>query len=189
MFYKIAENFQVKIDTSKLKDIPTIFQQSTEDRKTRPVWIKHTRFTRAGDWAFVSFLENPYMIYPELCNDIVDKISYLSDNKINKSKEDIRFIRTEGDLIPHHDGTRHSCINIGLELSDSATTTFSINNSFDDYDCIPPNITGFNIKQGEIYILDVKNVHAVHQISTEPRYLATLSFMEPYSYLLNIFNP
>jgi hypothetical protein len=127
-------------------------------------------------------------VFPEFCEEVSSKILELSHGKIKIPVHQVFLLRTVGDVLPHRDPIRKSCINIGLN-SCNAVTKFGKTNRFEDFDCDPANSNDFLCREGDIYLLDVVKVHSVCQDDITPRHLITLSFAEPYSDLINIFKP
>jgi len=184
MFYRIDGDFFTTTDLSKL-ECPIHVVTNRAIDLTTPAWIKSEIFFD-GKYSEISLLDGTWKLFPEMCKEIIDKIYQLSLKKIIVNVEDIRIIKTTGNVLPHRDQIRKSCINI-LINSEIATTMFSVNNSFDDYRLDPINVKKFVCRQGEIYLLDTKNVHSVQQDHNSSRYLISVSFMKTYNEILNIF--
>jgi len=189
MFTKLATSFFVDFDKSLLNDLPEIlhsYGDAQPDARSAH-WMTYSKPTTSSylEHGQISFTGFTHFFLPKFTNDVFDRLNSVLGNKIPWDKTRLRLIRTRGYVLPHTDEVRHTCINIGLLNSDSAETHFGRTNQQSDFE--PPMDTNkFICQDGDVYLLNVKTVHAVYPIRDCDRYLITYPFSRDYTSILNL---
>ncbi len=190
MFKLLTSSFFVDLDKSLLDNLPEVTRKynSAEPLLNQAGWITYGRPMREinTDHGTISFSTHTHKIFPKFTDDVMDRLHEFITPNYTWNKNRIRLIRTTGYILSHTDEDRNSCINVGLFNSDTAITHFGKNNSFADFD-EPMNTSTYRCNDGDAYLLNVSNVHAVYPTTgTGPRYLITYGFAEDFDYLSRI---
>lgn len=194
MFTKLSSSFFVDFDKSLLEDLPEIIHTYGTDQPVieQKHWMTYDKPTIMpdADHGSISFTGHTYRFLPKFTDDVHDRLHTFVNGNIKWDKQRIRLIRTRGFILPHRDEARTSCINIGLVNSNSAITRFGNTDSVEDFN-EPFNTTDFICQDGDVYLLDVKKMHAVYPlgINNNDRLLITYAFSNEYDQLKKYLAP
>jgi hypothetical protein len=167
------------IDLSILDNIPTRVHNYGDPQppKDEFSWMIYNIPAEEYEPGLIGFARNSYKGLPEVADYTVKYLSRYFDYKF--SVEYVNFIKTSG-IVPFHidEGTRKSCINIGIMGSENAITSFL---------CDDGSTKDYIVKHSSAYLVDVSTSHGVKTIIDKPRLLITygigLDFEDMYSRL------
>jgi len=193
LFIKISSNFTATIDIEKIESVlHPIYTSGPNvvcDSSGKPHWQVFE--------SNIAFSRNFYKNFKDDClgvayalHDLKDELqttdhtSKLIDTFLNHDiqPERVGLIMTYPAKIvnPHVDRTRDICINIGLANSNTATTYVS-HGIVSEKEFWKTDIDNFTMDDGSVYIMDVKNTHAVksnlHGNDLRIRYIITYNML------------
>jgi hypothetical protein len=136
-----------------------------------------------------------YKNFPAECKEVADQLIQLQasmqhrrnehpliakflDQTIVPTKVDIIHVLPGDNVLPHRD-ERKFAINIGLKNSYMRTTIFSDSEDTTEYELFEQASYSFTMQDSDVYMLQVKNVHAAYADATNEsgmtRYLISYS--------------
>lgn len=195
LYEKIYENFCIDVD------IDSIINGTGPDLvNPDKQWIPFSDKSGVPHWqmfnAGVAFSRNFHRNFRPFCIKVAEKLSqiqhelrnreYKSDflkiflnHKIDERLVNLIKVPAGNNVKPHVDSTRDICINIGLRNSHVCKT--HIADTFDVSDFWENNTRKtYCMADGDVYMVSVKNVHAVESINTENnliRYIITYNML------------
>jgi hypothetical protein len=126
--------------------------------------------------ANIEFGRNFYGNFPDICNDVIEKLKVIQSTLIDTDELTHKFLNhildpTEVNItriLPgesahvHFDAGRDTIINIGLKNSNSGITFISNESNENKFWTSPKS--NFIMQDGDVYILDVKKLHSVQSL-------------------------
>jgi hypothetical protein len=137
----------------------------------------------------ISFTRNTAANLPNLVQCVYQFLQSLLPKEVLNPNY-IHLLRTTGDVLPHVDEIRKSCINIGLLSADAATTWCALPEG--NLDNFADNSYPSVCENGSAYLLNVLRPHAVYAKPGRggtQRLLVTHSFGQTYEELLHLVKP
>jgi hypothetical protein len=192
-FVKISSGFVISWDLDKIEEqfvtvvIPEGVQIHSDPLK-RPHWQTYAK-------SKISFARNFSNNFPKECNEIAEKLRAAQLMSIENthqlidkfmlhaiSPDNVGLIKVfPGESVGAHcDVTRSVSINIGLKNSNAGTTYVSDGTNIKEF--WQQNLSSYTMQDGDVYLLQVKNSHAVKSnVSTNSgltRYIITYTMMD-----------
>jgi len=167
--FKLPES----IDLSTLNKLPIQVHKYGDPQPSKDTFRWMSYQNEGNISGSIDFARDCGKFFPEVANYTVEYLSNLLD--MHLSPNFVNFMKTNGNITPHTDEVRKSCINIGIENTESAITRFYINDTHKDY-CVKP---------GSVYLVDVSKTHAVHSTNNITRLLITYGFVQTFDQIYN----
>ena len=185
-FGKILELSEVLEFVNIANNLETFYAVygSTPDLPNYPCWMEYQNINKLGAIAF-SRKTHLHPILHEMVKIIFYKFQGLFPKNFPIYEERIHFLRTRGSIPIHRDEAgRKSCINIGVKNSNIATTRFSLDGIYENFDKSNESI---NLEDGYAYLINTGTFHCVQSSLNEPRYLITYGFQTDFETLKKLF--
>lgn len=161
-----------------------VYGQPQKTPSEYPHWMK---YCYDGGDDYIMFSRNTILVdgMNEIASYVIQMISNLGLPLNEEFLPRVHFLKTFGNVTPHRDEAgRKSCINIGILNSSSASTRFSLNDSFQTFSS---DYEEMRMVDGSVYLINTNCVHAVNGEQKE-RLLITVGFGAPYDTLLSRFS-
>lgn len=176
MFLELGEITIPHLDIQLIESVPVVFKEQNHDISSPlpsgPFWLTY------GGGVF--FMRKTIELLPDFCHETKRVINERFPCLPDFGPERVMVIKTsiKGTYWHADEMNRNTAINIGIKNSNTSLTRFTLE---EDQAKFNDRVVDFTCQDGRAYLLNTRRFHKVVSKGFEGfRYLASVSFMEPY---------